>query len=143
VITAWVDTILEMRRYNPDDRADRRRLLTAYGRWDETADLGEQVVELHEGGTYTACGGDRDVMRSRDIISTLTQLLPTEQPGLTPDQILELWPEDEKPRRSRFFAALSYGLDDGLWFREGRGVRGDPHTYWIRSAQVFTGEDET
>ena len=59
-LTGWVDTILELRRFDPADKTSRRRVLTAYGR--DTDVQGEMVVEL-TGSGYVACGSRRPTRR--------------------------------------------------------------------------------
>src|SRR5262249_12416766 len=52
-LAGFVDVMLELRRFRPDCRADRRRVLTGYGRFDEVP--GELVIELAaDGSGYTA-----------------------------------------------------------------------------------------
>lgn len=127
-LTAFVDTIIELRRYSPEDQTNRQRVLTGYGRDDETVQ--EIVVELGENGEYRTQGTKREV-KSREIGDVLFDLLPTEPPGKTFGDIMDCWPSgSKKPNRTKCFNALTAGLDAGLWFRLGEGVRGNPHTYW-------------
>lgn len=135
-LTAWVDTIIEMRRYQPTDRKDRRRLLTAYGRWDETEDVNEQVVEL-QGDVYVACGGDREEITHRDMTAIISNLLPDSSPGITAEEILEQWPGEGRPNRNSFFAALNHGLEEDLWARSGEGRRGSPFRFWKPQIRVY------
>ncbi len=127
-LTAFVDTIIELRRFNPANRKDRKRVLTGYGRHDETPD--ELVVELGPRG-FVSCGGSREEVHGADIVLTIRGILPTVSPGLTADQILDLWPDETPPSRNRFFAVLSRGADDGTWLKEGEGKRGSPYTFWL------------
>jgi hypothetical protein len=127
-LSAFVDTIVELRRFNASDRKDRRRVLTGYGRSDETPD--EVVVELTDAG-YGTCGGDRHVVTCRSLSQTIREVLPTGPPGLTSGEILDAWPGDQKPKRESFLAALKNGAETGDWARNGEGKRGDPHRYWI------------
>jgi hypothetical protein len=127
-LTAVVDTIIELRRYRPGDRKDRRRVLTAYGRWDETPD--EVVIELAlDGSGFTACGDRREAGRA-DLVETIKLILPASAPGRTAREIAEAWPGDASPKNSRLLDALNYGADTGLWQREGSGARGDPYRFW-------------
>src|SRR5262249_38684757 len=95
-LTAFVDTILEFRRYSQDDRDDRRRVLTGYGRDEDTPD--ELVIELTDLDGYVP-QGKRSEVRALDIGEVIFPLLPTEPPGLTFDEIMERWPEPTRPRR--------------------------------------------
>jgi hypothetical protein len=127
-LPAFVDTIIEFRRFRATDRKDRKRVLTGYGRHEETPD--EVVVELSEHG-YVTCGGDREVLEGRDISAVIDGILPTSGPGLTADQILDLWPDEARPNRNRFFAALGQGVDSGRYARQGHGKKGSPYSFWV------------
>lgn len=130
-LTAFVDTIMELRRYSPEDRADRRRVITSYGRDEETPE--EVVVELNEFFEYVVHGSRSDSGR-QDLKDTLYDMLPTGPPGLFWKALMDLWPENvAKPNRTKIFDELTKGVDEGRWFREGNGVRGSPHKYWRRA----------
>lgn len=127
-LTGFVDTILEFRRYLPGDRKDRRRVLTGFGRDDDTPD--ELVVEL------TTCGyvarGDRDSVSRGDLSGVLAGFLPRTPPGLTVDQILDSWPADgAKPGRDRLAAALKDGASEGKWVQTGEGRKGSPYLFFM------------
>jgi hypothetical protein len=127
-LTAFVDTILELRRFNVKDRADRKRILTGYGRYDETPE--ELVIELTEEGTYVG-HGTRHQVNVKDLTNTIALLLPNEPPGDTIEVIVDKWPEDSKPGRQKLLESLRAGADRGDWRREGEGRRGSPFTFWI------------
>jgi hypothetical protein len=125
-LTAAVDAILELRRFNPGDRTDHRRVITCDSRFGDRLD--ELVVELGIGG-YLA-HGDKDDAAAEDLIKTILKTLPDQPPGLSADEIHGAWPEDKSPRRNRLRSALRQGTDAGRWRREGKGTKGDPFTYW-------------
>ncbi len=78
-LPAFVDAILELRRSDPSDHQDRRRVLTGYARWDGVPN--DLVVELAaDGSGYTAQGNrqEAEMARARTI---LIPLLPKEPPG--------------------------------------------------------------
>jgi AAA domain len=125
-LPAFVDTIIELRRYDAGNRHDRRRVLSCYGRYDETPD--EVVVELGEGGYREL--GDRDTVQARSMTEVLAELLPGAAPGLTIREIEDAWPGDTTPRRQRLLPLLTAGVERGDWRREGRGCRGTPYTFW-------------
>jgi hypothetical protein len=125
-LMAFVDTIMEFRRYDAANHKDKRRVLTGYGRYDETP--AELVVELAPDG-YVA-QGDRQQVRSRDTVSVLLGVLPRTAPGLTAKQIEDAWPDGTSPRHQDLLNALHHGADSGVWVREGEGVRGDPYRFW-------------
>ena len=131
-LMGFVDTILEFRRFSPSDRECRKRVLTGYGRNDETPD--EVVLELN-GVHYVACG-DRGLLRQQDLRERLFELLPTAPPGLTRDEILAALGRPG-PRHGDLVAVL--GAD--CVHREGEGCRGSPWTWWRQpnAAEVFPG----
>jgi hypothetical protein len=127
-LPAFADAIIELRRYDAKDRNDRRRVLTGYGRWDDTPN--ELVVELSADGSGYTAHGDRQATVSRELREVIPRLLPNEAPGLTSDQIRDNWPTEPPPHNQRLREALGLGVDRGDWRREGTGKRGDPYTYW-------------
>jgi hypothetical protein len=130
-LCAFADILLELRRYAPGNRADRRRVLTGYGRWDQTPS--ELVIELHDDGTgYSACG-DRIEAGRKELRGVIAGLLPA-SPGVTIEQIMSDWPGDSTPRKQRLLDELRAGVDQGEWLRNGSGKRNDPYTYAIREA---------
>ncbi len=126
-LTGFVDTILELRRFTPGDNKDRRRVLTANGRYDDTA--AEAVVELTEHGY--ALHGSRAETAALDLIETLVGMIPTGEPGLSQAQLYDDWPSGSKPNRSRFVEALRHGVNVGFWRMHGSGNRGDPIRYYV------------
>lgn len=134
-LSGWVDTIIEFRRFAAGDRSDRRRVLTGYGRHDETPD--ELVVELTDRGTYTAHGA-RDEVRTRDLTALLLQALPADGDGSAVSEILEALPPDQRPTRNLLYAALGVGERAGLWVRSGDGRRGSPHRFRRLVPDSFT-----
>jgi len=126
-LTGFVDTIMELRRYDANDKNDRRRVITAYGRDDETPH--EIVVELTEGG-YQSSGGSRRDVSVQGIMISLMNLLPAEEPGMTAAEILDSWPEGPKPQRNDLFPALHRGVDEGRWTKSGDGKKGNPYRFW-------------
>jgi AAA domain len=127
-LPAFVDTILELRRYDAGDRKDRRRVLTGYGRYRDTTD--EAVVELTDTGFVAH--GDRADVTFREISSGLCVLLPSLGDGWTAEDILAAdWPEDlgKAPGKTRLNEALASAVRAGLLVRLGEGKRGDPFRY--------------
>jgi hypothetical protein len=129
-LTAFADTIIELRRFNPGDRKDRRRVLTGYGRWDDTPE--ELVVELLGDGSGYHAQGDRQQVADRELRDQIMQVLPTSGPGLTEEAIREGWPSAPPPGKQRLLSELRRGTDAGDWHREGEGKRGSPYTFWVR-----------
>jgi hypothetical protein len=90
-IGGFMDVLIELRRLNPEQREDRRRVLTGFSRFDET--LAELVIEYDPNIGYTALGAKVDVGR-RDRLLVLLRLLPSKPPGMSVKEILDAWPED-------------------------------------------------
>lgn len=120
-----VDVVLELRRYAPEDPADARRKLTAFSRFDETPD--ETILELTANG-YVVLGDGADV-KKRDRVEAVRRLLPTDQPGLTVDEVLERWPSEPKPGKRTLAGDLDAGVRAGHWVRRGSGTKGNAHRY--------------
>ncbi len=127
-LMGFVDCILELRRFDAGNRADRRRVLTAFSRDDETP--AELVVELTESDGYRA-HGDREQVNSLALRTTIAGVLPNEPPGWTTKELRDNWPNDTAPRKNWLLSALNAGVEIGEWRREGKGVKGAPYTYWI------------
>lgn len=129
-LPGYVDTIVELRRFNPGERKDRRRVLSGWGRYEETPE--ELVIELTDGG-YVA-HGDKGVVRQRALIEVLAAILPAELPGWGYESIREALNRDQEsggsPGRARLLDALADGVSHGYWQQGGEGKRGDPHQWW-------------
>ena len=139
-IDGFVDVIIEFRRYQPEDREDRRRVLSVYSREEPF-----EVVAAWDGSTYIALGGKADVRREERLASLLS-VLPTEPPGLTYEQVREAWPFEPKPGIATIKADLARLLEQGEVVREGRGVSGDPFRWRrksvpLRSSSLEDGTD--
>ena len=133
-LPGFVDTIIELRRHDANDRHSRKRVIAGYGRDEETP--AEIVVEL-DAETNEYCGlGDRKGARLAEIKRTLFTLLPTERPGLTLDEIKDTWPDDETPTKKAMLDALHEGTDRGEWIRDGTGKRGSPYRFHVQSGKT-------
>jgi hypothetical protein len=119
-LLGWVDIIVELRRFDAEDEKSTRRVLTGYGRYEETP---ATVVVKLEDGRYIA-EGDRGEVRVMDVRADLGDILPTEPPGLTVNEVVENWQRDRTPRRSDLLTALR------SFARTGGGKKGDPHRYY-------------
>jgi hypothetical protein len=128
-LPAFADTILELRRYQPGDRRDRRRVLTGHGRWDETPT--EVVLELTADGSRYVVHGDRGDVAGKDLRRVITGLLPNEPPGWTAEKVRVELPEKAAPGKQKLLDALRDGSEAGDWRREGEGRKGSPFTYWV------------
>jgi hypothetical protein len=124
-LTSFVATIIEFRRYLPAERADRRRVLSCYGRDDETP--AEVVVELGHDG-YRA-QGDRATVQRRELADEIAAILPPRPPGYNTAQVAEAL--QQGPSRQKLLAVLRDGVERGVWQSSGRGRKGDPYLYWL------------
>ena len=124
-LTGWVDTIVELRRFSPSDNRDRRRVLQAYGRFDETPD--HVVIELTDDG-YTCVGTAGDAKQS-DRFEVIAEILDSD--WRTREDIRARWPVGTipKPGKSTLRTDLNAGFESGKWERQGEGRKGDPFTY--------------
>jgi hypothetical protein len=130
-LTAFVDIILELRRHNPVDNDDRNRVITGYSRYSPQP--AEMVVCLDkDDATYTSLG-DRSQVGQQARQNAIVQLLPTEEPGLTLEEIREKWPTEPIPSPRTLGNELPRGLSSGCWRRTGGGKRGDPYRYWAKA----------
>jgi hypothetical protein len=126
-IGAFVDIILELRRFSPQDRKDRRRVLTGYSRYQLTP--AELVVELSgDGLSYTPCG-DRQQASREERLNTIDTILPADGEGLTVDEVRDAWPEDNKPGKRTVTDDLKCGAEGSRWTVAGTGKKGDPFRY--------------
>ncbi len=126
----FVDTILEMRRFRPNEPDNARRVLTAYSRFEDTPP--ETVIELRE-GRYVRLGSRQEVMQNARL-KNLAEILPVgEDKAKSADEITSAWDEEiHGPMPGRLRDDLKKGFDDTLWHRTGRGVSGDPYKYFRR-----------
>ena len=125
-LPGWVDTIVELRRFAAEDAHDRRRVLRAYGRFEDTPP--ESVLELRDDGYHVI--GDKATATRADRDATIRVLLAGAA-GLTGEDVHGRWPTEPKPGKR----ALEKSLNDGAeavpprWGRAGKGVKGDPYRY--------------
>lgn len=130
-LTAWVDAILELRRYAPEDHQDRRRVIHGFARWDTVPS--ELVIELAQDGTGYQAHGDRHDVTMGVLMRTLAETLPEQPPGMNYDEIREAWEPKPPPTKQILVNALHRGVDKGEIERGGPGTRGKPFTYWLRN----------
>lgn len=124
-LPGWVDIIVEMRRHRPEDRADRRRVLSAYSRFEDTPV--EAVLELRDDGY--AYIGDRAMLNEEERKRTIAQVLRDSDGALTVQEVKSRWPSQMVPGAATLRADLQAGAESGLWMRTGAGKRNDPHRF--------------
>jgi hypothetical protein len=122
-LTGFVDIIVELRRHDAGNREDRRRVLTGYSRFEETAP--EAVIELGDDG-YRLVGTKADA-RQADRLAAIAELLPPDPPGITADELLSTWPDTgpAKPGKRTLQLDLKAGAQAGRWAQLGTGTRND------------------
>lgn len=126
-LTGFVDTIIELRRFKATEKHDRRRVLTAYGRDEETPD--ELVIELSD-GVYIP-HGERSEVSLMELLPVIAGMLPPTPPGWTRNEIYDAWPEGKaKPNTNKLLEALHRGVNSGSWEQTGEGRRGSPWRFF-------------
>ena len=143
-LPGFVDTIVELRRFNPQDANDRRRKLRGHSRFDETP--AEVVIELKDDG-YRTIGSTSDANRG-DRRQVLQEIL-TGADWMDVDEVRGNWPDTVPvPGKSTLRIDLNGGFNEGVWQRDGTGTKGSPYRYKFDSrtepplgAQNANGDD--
>ena len=126
-LPGFVDIIVELRRHRPDDASDCRRVLKTFSRFDESP--AESVLELTDRGYV--CIGDRADTSKVDRQSRLQQLLPSNEPGMTVEEVHTAWGIKPVPGKRSLAEDLQAGVTEGRWARGGKGAKGNPYRYWV------------
>ena len=134
-ISAFADILLEMRRMTPTDSRDRRRVIVGHSRYRETST--EKVVELSDDGQSYAALGDRAEAGGKLRAEHIAAILPAEPPGLSVEEILDEWPNGDKPSKRSLEIALTRGVEDRSWQTTGAGKKGDPRRFCSKVATPF------
>ncbi len=125
-IAGWVDILMEFRRLDPNDLGNRMRVLTGYSRFEETPQ--ELVVEL-TGDGYRAVGTRAEVRVSARMDAILSRL-SSEPPGMSVNEIRDVWPGDRPPSKRTVETYLASLLKAGRIVRTGEGSRVNPYRWW-------------
>ncbi len=124
-LAGFVDTIMELRRFDPNAKGGTKRVLTAYGRHRETP--AEIVLDFDPVTMTFRAEGTRQEATKTDATTALLRLLPHIPPGMSYDAIVQKWDSDTKvPSKTDLLATLSDGVARGKWWREGKGRKGSP-----------------
>lgn len=127
-LAAFCDSLMELRRYDPSNRKDRRRVLTGYGRFEETPD--ELVVELAADRSGFIAHGDRADTSYRDLQRAIEKVLPAGKPGMTQEEIAKaLVASGRGAAKQRITDALDDGCKCRRWAVTGDGAKRDPYRY--------------
>ncbi len=121
-----VDIIVEMRRFAPEDKHDRRRVLATYSRFDESPP--ESVLELTIDAGYRVVG-DKAHVKAADRLDLIAEALPCEAPGVTVVELRSRWPSNPPPGKRTLETDLQTGATEGRWIASGKGKKGDPVRY--------------
>lgn len=137
-LPGFVDVIIELRRFQAENREDRRRVLTGYSRFDETPS--EVVVELSDEG-YRMVGTKRDASQA-DRMAVIGELLPSEGDGATAAELHTAWPDADvaRPGKRTIQIDLRKGAAEGRWVESGIGARGSPYRYRLADS-IRAGSD--
>lgn len=124
----FADIYLEMRRYNPVDMDDTRRVIASYSRYEDTPK--ELVLEWERGAGYKAVGTKYDV-KMGERKDMLVEMLPWTPPGKSVDELIEEWPnEDVTPSKRTLERDLHKIFSAGELERVGKGQKSNPYRYW-------------
>lgn len=127
-LPAFVDVILELRRFAPDKLTNRRRTLTCFSRYPEAP--AELIIELAaDGSDYHAIGGRQEATMS-ELVPEILARLPVGGSGVTAEDLLAQKWNPKPPTRGKLMAALHQGAKDGKWVEGGDGKRGSPYRWW-------------
>jgi hypothetical protein len=133
-LPAFAETIVELRRFNADDRKDRRRKLTGGGRYPETKQ--EWVIELNDTGNYVGIGEDDPdgpAVGGGDWKEIAAGMIGAAGPsGMTVDDIqagLKEAGAGVRVAELRSWLKADAGSSDGRLAVIGRGAKGDPVRY--------------
>jgi hypothetical protein len=130
-LCAAVDVLVEMKMPRGTMPQDRRRLLQAWSRFDETPR--ERVIELSDDGTdYFESKVDDVAEGSSDCLAMAEHLLTSPPRKLTRMQLLEHWPKHVPlPNPVTLWRGLESAVASGKLQQEGTGRKGDPLRYFV------------
>ncbi len=129
VLAAFADIIVELERLNPDDPADRRRVLTGFSRYAHTPPA--LRLELNAEATDYVRLSDAEPDAFDENWPVLRVMLDTCF-KLTRNHILEEWSSDfPKPHPGTLARWLDLAVARSLVKRQGAGRKSDPFYYWL------------
>ena len=126
-LPAAADFIIEMHESSPGKVTDRKRILYARSRFDETPP--ESVLELTDAGYVVI--GDKAEMQGHERIAFIQSVLPATEPGLTAEEVHERWTLGVKIGIKTVRDDLHDGAAEKRWSTCGKGVKGDPKRYFL------------
>jgi hypothetical protein len=129
-LSGFVDVVMEMRYFSRASDADRRRVLLAYSRFEETPR--RRVLELNAAGTDYVALGDLDEEEFGRAWQVVRAVLSQAKKKLTRPEIHAAWPPLEPtPADKTLFRWLETAHSQGQVARDGRGRKNHPYRYWL------------
>lgn len=124
-LAGFCDVIVEFRRFDPQRREDRRRVLTTYSRFPESPDT--TVLALTDQG-YVAEGTRADVKRA-DRISVVMDMIGEHE--MTLEALLKAWPSGDvaKPGLRTLRNDLQHAFEEKMLARSGDGRKGRAYLF--------------
>ncbi len=116
---ATVDIIVELRRFEPDNLEDKRRVISVMGRFGTD----ERVVEWR-GGAHFAYIGDKEGAKANEMLEAIVKTLEYEGRPMSAKEIVENWPDDEPPSKRTVERALRAAVKDGELVQVSERTRG-------------------
>jgi hypothetical protein len=133
VLGGYADILLEMRCYRSPADPDRRRVIEAYSRHEETPR--RLVIELSPDGTDYQTHGDLcedEFTPNWNLVQTVLRSAPC---PLTRAEILRRWPQGAKrPDDATLWRWLQRVVGEGMVEQEGTGKRNDPYRFGLAAA---------
>jgi hypothetical protein len=129
-IAGFVDIIIEMRRYDPEQQQDTRRVLSVYSRYEPF----EVVIRWHGDGQYETLGSPTAYAAEAQRERLLEALAEGSATTGELAEAVELPHATASKRLSELEAA-------GLVVRTGSGKRGDPYRWSLASGDDPDGDD--
>jgi hypothetical protein len=129
-LSGFVDVVIEMRYFSAASADDRRRVMLAYSRFEETPR--RRVIELNAAGTEYQSLGDLEEEAFGRAWEVLQAVLQGAQKKLTRPEIIATWPATEPaPIDMTLYRWLERAIGQGRVERDGRGRKCDPYRYWL------------
>lgn len=131
VLPAFVEILIEMYAFKPNDVSDRRRRLVAFSR--DPATPRSLLIELNAEGTgYTAAEEDPDDDEFSRNWLVLRMVLEDAKQEMTRQEILAQWPSTfPAPKPTTLWGWLDQAHQRGLIQCTGSGRRNDPHRFFL------------
>jgi hypothetical protein len=124
---ATVDIIVELRRFEPDNLEDKRRIISVMGRFGTD----ERVVEWR-GGAHFAYVGDKQGARANELLEAIIKTLEYEGRPMSVKELIDCWPDDDVPSKRTVEKAIRAAVEEGdvvITRPATRGPKGLPALY--------------